>query len=126
MIQMDWHPQNLGHRPSTPVELMNYRTTHSQTFLNPNGTFTTKLDPTDVFFKDDSGNWKTIDNSLYSNGNGGFQNKVGPDTVNFPSTLANSGAISISVNPKYKVTMTLNGAKETQPATTNGNTIKGL
>ena len=114
----------MPNRPTGPVELLNYRTAQSQTFLNPNGTFTTKLYPSDVFFRDDNGHWKTIDNSLVSDGKGGYKNKLGLYSVDFPGTLVNQGAISVQANPKTTLSMSLQNAAETQAATVTGNEIR--
>ncbi|MHB1684674.1 MAG: DNRLRE domain-containing protein, partial [Bacilli bacterium] len=114
----------MPNRPTGPVELLNYRTAQSQTFLNPNGTFTTKLYPSDVFFRDDNGHWQTIDYSLVSDGKGGYKNKLGPYSVDFPGTLANQGAISVQANPKNTLSMSLQNAAETQAATVTGNEIR--
>ena len=103
---------------------MQYRTSRSQTFLNPNDSFTTKLYPIPVFYRDASGHWQPINNSLTPNNASKFTNQAGPLHATFPQTLANGAAIAVSPggNPN-EFEMSLIGETETAPATVKGNSI---
>lgn len=120
----DWQTNLRAGPPSASVELMQYRTPRSQTFLNPNGSFTTKLYPIPVFYRDASGHWQPINNSLTSNHASKFTNQAGPLRTTFPQSLASGAAIAVSPGGSQNgIDMSLIGETETVPATVKGNSI---
>ncbi|OGO77682.1 MAG: hypothetical protein A2Y23_13955 [Clostridiales bacterium GWB2_37_7] len=53
-------------------ELLKRKTPFSNTFVNPNGTFSTEVSSTPINYKNKSGNWRSVDNRLLAKSEGGY------------------------------------------------------
>ncbi|WP_218669692.1 DNRLRE domain-containing protein [Ferroacidibacillus organovorans] len=83
---------------STPQEILSLRTNHSQTFLNPNGTYTTHIFANATFYKDKKGAWQTLNEALTASANPTFayQNTAGPFTAQFAAQSVASNTVSFT------------------------------
>ena len=91
-------PQNVMPRPANErVELIKRRTTYSEEFLNPDGTFTIELSDKPIHFKNKRGNWQKIDTNLVTEARGGYEfvNKDNAFTTRFARNNQNGQLVLI-------------------------------
>ncbi|RIV26398.1 RHS repeat protein [Alicyclobacillaceae bacterium I2511] len=119
----DYSELNLPSPSSTPQELLGLRTANSQTFLNPNGTFTTDVYTTPQFYKDETGHWQSIDNSLVqgTDANFPYHNAANGFEVAFAGKAQSSNMMQFSVDGD-SIDMGLNHATNVS-STVQGNGI---
>ncbi|MHB1682270.1 MAG: DNRLRE domain-containing protein [Bacilli bacterium] len=106
-----------------PQEVLALRTNRSQTFVNPNSTFTTKLFPTQQFYRDATGAWQTINNTLTPSGNSAFayQNTANAFQTLFASTPKSDGMVKWSESG-HSIAFGVTGASPST-ATVSGNEV---
>jgi RHS repeat-associated protein len=102
-----------------PVEIKQLRTETSETFHNPDGTFTTHAYYRPIHFRDASGGWQKISNRLVPSTEQGYavENEANRFKVALKDTLANKFARFES--GAAKVSLSLDGAAA-QPGVTRG------
>lgn len=61
-------PKNVLPKPSvnSPVEIEQHRTSHTKTYINPDGSFTVETSYRPIHYKNERGRWAKIDNELVS------------------------------------------------------------
>jgi len=58
-------PENVLPKPGLQKkEIIKRKTLFSNTYLNPNGSFTAEVSSAQINYKNKSGNWRSIDNRL--------------------------------------------------------------
>ena len=72
------------------------RTESRTTFLNPDGSRTTRVHTTPVNYKDSSGSWKPIDTTVESDPAGGYRNTAGSVRFKFDSSSNSSDVVEAS------------------------------
>ncbi|MBN6189289.1 hypothetical protein JQN58_20775 [Aneurinibacillus sp. BA2021] len=73
------------------------RTEKSETYINPDGTYTSKVYERPIHFKDTSGNWTRIDNTLVSDEtNTHVVNKANKFKVKFPKKNTGTDLVEVS------------------------------
>jgi RHS repeat-associated protein len=84
--------------PGGPIELKQLRTPYSETFYNPNGTYTTHIFTAPRFYKDDQGSYRPIDLGLAPTTRAGFayENQKNLFQSNFAQTLGKGATVSLS------------------------------
>jgi len=85
-----------GYVDGRSQEVPNLRTAKARTFLNPDGSYTTRTYAAPVNWKDASGRWQTIDNTLVTRSDGRLHNTSGPLDVSL-TTNAASGSDVLAV-----------------------------
>ena len=85
-----------GYVDGRSQEVPSLRTAKARTFLNPDGTYTTRTYAAPVNWKDASGHWQTIDNTLVTRSDGRLHNTSGPLDVSLTPNAA-SGADVLAV-----------------------------
>jgi hypothetical protein len=66
-------PKNVLPKPGLQKkELIKHKTVFSNTFINPDGSFTTEASSSSINYKNKSGNWRSINNALITKAGDGY------------------------------------------------------
>jgi RHS repeat-associated protein len=98
----------LGPKTKDGREILSERSSHSRTYVNPNGSLTTAISATPVNFKDRGGEWRPIDNRLVEASPGTYRNKQNRFTVELPEQVG-TAPVEVSGNGRF-VSFALRGA----------------